>query len=105
MSRSYKKCPYYGPKDKDYKKISNRKVRRRDDIPDGNAYRKVLDPWDICDHSTVVTWKDEVRRTERYLRRYEETGHRWYIYRMLDENGDVDWKTIYRKWYTNYKTK
>lgn len=54
MSRSYKKHPIIqGCGDKTYKKLFNRRLRRKKqlDYPSGNAYRKEHnnDSWYICD--------------------------------------------------------
>jgi hypothetical protein len=56
MSRSYR-APYgidgYGTKRKSYdKNYANRKIRKKSieyEIADGSSYRKITDPWDICD--------------------------------------------------------
>lgn len=56
MSRSYRE-PYvldgYGTKRKKYdKNYANRRIRRKSVeyvIADGSSYRKITDPWDICD--------------------------------------------------------
>ena len=53
MSRSYKK-PYlkdgYKSKSKKLaKRWANRAVRKEDNLASGKQYRKVYNPWDICD--------------------------------------------------------
>ena len=53
MTRSYKK-PFikegYGSKRKrQAKKAANKTVAQTEDIPDGGAYKKVSNSWDICD--------------------------------------------------------
>lgn len=53
MSRSFRK-PYatqgYGGKRRRWaKRAANKCVRRAEDVPDGKAYRLLLDPWVICD--------------------------------------------------------
>ena len=53
MSRSYRE-PYwvdsYGYKGKKLvKRFANKKVRRTFDIPDGKAYRRLYDSWNIVD--------------------------------------------------------
>lgn len=63
MSRSYRK-PWitdgYGTKWRRYaKKEANRKVRRHDDVPNGKAYRKVSDPWSICDYKFFISKADK----------------------------------------------
>ena len=55
MSRSYRKPYYvdgYGSKRKVIaKRYANHKVRRtKEVIADGKAYRKIYDPWNICDY-------------------------------------------------------
>lgn len=112
MSRSYKKHPYYGPKDQWYKNFSNRKLRRMhkrgETVPDGNAYRKVVDPWDICDHSTSITLEETIHRAVRQVWR-NGTGRYWKhspnptnLTTVYDE---PDIKALYRKWWTDYKAK
>jgi hypothetical protein len=41
----------YGSKWKKYaKRGANRRVRHAVNVPDGGAYRKYYDPWNICDY-------------------------------------------------------
>ena len=53
MSRSYREPWYvdsYGTKSKRLnKRYANRRVRKTKDVPDGKAYRKYTNPWDIVD--------------------------------------------------------
>lgn len=54
MSRSYRK-PYfvdgYGSRSKRIsKRHASRAVRHAEDVPNGKAYRKFFDPWNICDY-------------------------------------------------------
>lgn len=49
MSRSYKKQIHKQRNDKCYKKLSNRLIRRYKDIVNGKFFKRILDPWDICD--------------------------------------------------------
>lgn len=52
MSRSRKKHPLIQCcGDKSFKKIFNRRFRRKKDLdfPSGNAYRKTNESWEICD--------------------------------------------------------
>jgi len=56
MSRSYRK-PWYtdgykGSKTKQFmKRLSNKIIRRTEDVPNGKAYRKMsVNPWDLCDY-------------------------------------------------------
>lgn len=66
MSRSYRK-PYwvdgYGSVSK---KLAKRRaahtVRRTEDIANGSAYRKVYNPWDICDFKFIDLKNPKVGR-------------------------------------------
>jgi hypothetical protein len=49
MSRSYKKHVWFKDHNKGAKREANQKVRRTPEIANGKAYRKVYDPWNICD--------------------------------------------------------
>ena len=58
MSRSFKKSPVIT--DKNYKwakKDANKKMRKNNDIIDGNNYKKHYNSWDICDYKIWVTNK------------------------------------------------
>jgi len=54
MSRSYREPWFvdsYGSKSKKFdKRHANRKIRNADDVPNGRAYRKYYDPWNIADY-------------------------------------------------------
>lgn len=105
MSRSYKKFP--SCKDvksgKSGKKIANHKVRRQMkrgiDIPNGNAYQKVFNSWDIYDYRFYMTEKD--------------VYHRWMKEKSDILNGIYPWKSKYRTtleedkldWFKRYKRK
>lgn len=55
MSRSYRK-PWYTDgykgslKKRYFKRYANKIIRKTDDIPEGKAYRKYFDSWNICDY-------------------------------------------------------
>jgi len=49
MSRSYRK-PYKIDSSPYEKRQANRRIRKTDDIANGNHYRKLTDPYDICDY-------------------------------------------------------
>jgi len=52
MAHSFKKNPGFSDNDccKVFqKKEANHKVRRTKDVPNGKAYRKLYNPWKICD--------------------------------------------------------
>ena len=63
MSRSYRK-PYVvdGYKGSGFKqfakKEASKKVRNSDEIPNGKAYKKFYDPWNICDYYYYVSPDD-----------------------------------------------
>ena len=42
------------------KRYANHRIRHKDDIPDGNAYRKFTDPWDICDFKCMYDPKPSI---------------------------------------------
>lgn len=75
MSRSYRAAVYvdgYGTKRKRHQKNqANRLVRRALDVPDGKAYRKFYNPWDITDykffydpHIRYYCWGGEIKVVE-----------------------------------------
>ena len=52
MSRSYKKNVWYtdsGAYKRFQKKRANKRVRKSEEISNGNAYKKYFNSWDICD--------------------------------------------------------
>jgi len=66
MSRSYRQ-PWYtdgykgSSRRQYYKRLSNKVVRRTGDVPDGKAYRKICNPWDICDYKFLYDPKPRIR--------------------------------------------
>lgn len=82
MSRSYKKYPYWKIERscKKSKKIANNKVRaylKTDkEIPNGNAYKKIFESWEICDYCSSITLKE-------WLKRWKDNKYKWYTcYKM-----------------------
>ena len=76
MSRSYKKYPCVKDRNPGSKREANKRIRRlKGDIPDGKWYRKIYNPWDICDWSFSKTWqeywKDEL---SDWKRRFDYSG-------------------------------
>lgn len=62
MSRSYRKG-FQCAGDKDLKKLFNRKLRRTqlketEDLPIGNAYKKMNESWDIADYRWEIVEED-----------------------------------------------
>ena len=120
MSRSYKKTPYAGQKKcKFSKNYSNKKIRQaeiqRVKIADGGAFKKILDPWDICDFHGVETWKEFKRDIEEDFIAYHTKNHhgshfsryRWehYCRRFKLDPYIIDWKKVKWTWYKMYKNK
>jgi hypothetical protein len=64
MSRSYRKAwvkdGYKGSKGKQFfKRLANKLFRKMQDIPNGRAYRKCFDTWNICDYRYYVSSKSK----------------------------------------------
>ena len=86
MSRSYKKHPFVkDPANKFMKRYANKKVRRTPNIPNGKAYKKVFESWDISDwrwwwneqnaiddYYNDLWCKDEYETLEEYLIYWEK---------------------------------
>lgn len=91
MSRSYRKTPVitdgalHSPQSKKMKRIFNRKFRRtKQDVANGNAYRKTNESWDISDYRFHVSW-EEYQNWE-WVRESD----------MTDEEKWADWCSTYR---------
>lgn len=58
MSRSYREPVFvegYKSKTKKWRKRdANKRVRSALDVPNGKGYRKITNPWDICDYK--IRW-------------------------------------------------
>ena len=95
MSRSYKKHPvikYAG--NKDYKKLFNRRLRRTagiDDIPNGNAYKKMNESWEINDICSRCDWPQ-----------YRDIDWYWDNFYGFPRKTEEE---LYRDWYKCYKGK
>ena len=80
MSRSYRK-PYVtdGYKGSGRRKFSkgyaNNVVHNTEDIADGNAYRKVTNPWDICDYKIHWDGRYFLTRAQNRFWRYAYHGN------------------------------
>lgn len=87
MSRSYKKFPFVKDRgsSKWGKRHCNKVVRKSEEVPNGKAYKKLVEPWDyIYDYSFSQTWKE-----------YQEWHKKW---NCSDEPD-------YYEWYKTYKRK
>lgn len=91
MSRSYKKYPVIKDKNSGMKKCANRKIRRSkymEDIPNGKAYRKFSETYDICDYIF-----------------HDEFSEFVLSYRAIYPDSNKTDKELYRIWYKTYKSK
>lgn len=75
MSRSFKKIAIIKDQVTWMKRYANKKVRRTPNIPNGKAYRKLFDSWDICDYKFMYFSKQELIE-QGYCK---DTFHKWYI--------------------------
>ena len=87
MSRSYKKFPIVKDKScsKHGKRFANKKVRHTQDIPNGKAYKKVYETWNICDYCWIWTRKDAIEHwyksdKDSWTHRNFETLEEYLIY-------------------------
>lgn len=89
MTHSYKKHPYCHvvKKDSSFKKIYNRRIRRRKlECPDGMSYKKLNESWEIEDLSDTITFEQ-----------YKNSP--WIKIKNISE------EQMYRDWYKYYKSK
>lgn len=93
MSRSYKHTPVVTDRSgrpgsaKYFKRQANRKVRHTFDVPNGKAYRRVYNPWNIRDY--IFYWPQSYA-VERYNRYYDIYGNQ-----SLEEYINKVWKKYY----------
>ena len=89
MSRSFKKHPWvtdhHVKSSKESKKFANKAVRNKEDLPNGKAYKKVYESWDICDYKYIWTWKEAKKQWEEepptsYIKRCHPTLKSYYRY-------------------------
>ena len=72
MSRSWKKVWGFVDRSPTAKKYANKKVRRTQDVPNGKAYKKLYDSYNICDYALLVLetcdidWMNECHFDEYY---------------------------------------
>ncbi|MBQ7569247.1 hypothetical protein IJT17_10670 [bacterium] len=93
MSRSYKKHPWHKYRyDRiNGKRILHKIVRRAEEVPSGNLYRKLIERWDyIYDGKAIQTlnelrldWNNQEEWTEDY----------------------ASWDEVYREWKVRWKAK
>ena len=86
MSRSYKKHDIVkDPANKAMKRYANKKVRHTKNIPNGKAYKKFFESWDICDYRWIWTREDAIRNFEQapansWIKNHFETLEKYLIY-------------------------
>lgn len=81
MSRSYKKHPFCKDRDsgKWGKRHCNKVVRKSNEVPNGKAYRKLVEPWDyIYDYSFSQTWKEYKKWHKQWNYPDEPDYYEWY---------------------------
>ncbi|MDR0273018.1 MAG: hypothetical protein LBI27_06855 [Clostridiales bacterium] len=107
MSRSYKKNPVIKDYNAGMKTMANRKVRRvmkqrlKTKIANGNAYRKLFNPWDISDWSVMKTWREYQTLIEIYKKEYENGVCRYGLPYCFDRSQGMS----YWDWFKTYKRK
>ena len=96
MSRSFKKHPVLQCcKAQGEKHFANKRVRRTRGIPNGKAYRKVYNSYDICDYRWRETFDEfQVKtRCQKILRSFTEIEPcTWDI-----SDSKNDWEKDYRR--------
>ena len=101
MSRSYKKSPictdYSRKNTKDQKRFANRKVRRAMNVPNGKAYRKYYESWEIHDWISRQTLRETI--CDYYTSGYWDSKgnwNRWYEDETLKEHMS-NWAKYYKR--------
>lgn len=84
MSRSFKKTPVVkdGRSGKAGKKFANRKVRRyKHDLPNGKAYQKVFNSYDIHDYVNYYSYQSFKKDEEAHQKEYDNgvSNYSFYI--------------------------
>lgn len=86
MSRSYKKhSRVKDPANKNMKKFANKKVRRTKDVPNGKAYKKLFESWDISDWNWIWTREQAINEyisapEDSWIRKDYETLEEYLMY-------------------------
>ena len=97
MSRSYKKHPACNDSSAGTtrwkKRVANKRVRNSKDVPNGKAYKKVYESWDIRDFVFLESWEET---KTRYMSRVE---------RGLIDPEKFTLEDCYRQWYKDYRAK
>lgn len=86
MSRSYKKHPRVkDAANKGMKKFANKKVRHTKNIPNGKAYKKVFESWEISDWNWIWTRQEAIDTYNQapansWIKKRYETLEQYLIY-------------------------
>ena len=86
MSRSYKKYNIVkDPSAKGMKKYANKKVRRTKNVPNGKAYKKVFESWNISDYQWIWTREEAIETyneapADSWIKKHFETLEKYLIY-------------------------
>ena len=97
MSRSWKHFPFVKDRQSSKwgKRYCNKKVRKAKDVPNGKAYRKLVEPWDyIYDYSCSVFKKDIIKyweATQKSIAQGVKGWENWYDAETLEEELNI-WK-------------
>ena len=76
MSRSYRKHPICkDPAGKLMKRFANKAVRHNLDIPNGKAYKKCFESWDISDWCWL--WTKEEATRDFYKAKEDRSKYNW----------------------------
>ena len=102
MARSYKKQPVVKDRTIGMKTIANRKIRRMlkcgYPVANGNAYRKLVCSYDICDWLFRETWAEYQARMEMYRKEYENGVCRFGALKDFRERMSYwDWWKMYKR--------
>ena len=100
MSRSVKKFPFVKDRQscKWGKRYCNKIVRKTKDVPNGKAYRRLIEPWDyIYDYSCVEFKEDVIKRWEANQKAKAQGVNLWTLWH--DEETLEEELIQWEKWY------
>lgn len=65
MSRSFKHTAGWCDRNPFSKKTANKRVRKTEELSNGNSYKKVFCSYNICDHKFLFFSKKEVKNWQK----------------------------------------
>lgn len=92
MSRSVKKFPFCKDvkSSKWGKKQCNKKIRKISNLPNGCAYKHIIEKWDyIYDYCGSMTWKE--------YKKWVECPRFWRTSNIVEQANYYDWYRIYKQ--------